>query len=194
MSEYTQLLAQLTEEEQRIYGKDFRMPSDFRRLANIQAARELIWNLERARRAGLPESSVPVQGWRCDRIGFVFPRPRKERGMHYREREPAETAPAPDTLPVRGSRGGARGGPRDLPLGVQRTRNGRVQAIVAFTHEKRISLGTFADTPEQIALADRMVTAAREARDAGASEGECRAAALAIWQAAQQETHAYAAD
>ena len=169
MSEYTQTLAQLTEEEQRIYAKDWRDRSDFQRLATIQQARELLWNVERARKAGAPLSEVPLDGWRCDKTGFVMARPPRDR-THYKPR---------------------RDGPK-LPRGVERTASGRLRATVWLSRTSKLSLGTFEETPEQIALAARMAEAGRQARDAGGGEGEIQAAVLAIYQ--QEHAHATAAD
>jgi hypothetical protein len=67
MSEYTEQLALLTDEEQAIYRQERIDGDDRARLAAIEAERVRLWNLERARRVGQDESAVPAEGWRVDR-------------------------------------------------------------------------------------------------------------------------------
>lgn len=176
MTDYVGLLTQLTNEEQAIYRLAYRERRHFRRLERIKMARELIGNVIRAKKSGAPLADVPLDGWKIDRTGYTVARPRPQR------------KPPPESI---GQRGGARGGPRELPTGVERNTSGRVRAVCFMKDRSKISLGTFDATPEQIALAGRMAQAARDARDAGGDAGACQAAALLIWQ---QEGRSYAAD
>lgn len=67
MADYIAELAALTDEEQEIYRLERLDPDDRLRLAEIEHERARLWNLERARRVGLDESSVPTGGWQIDR-------------------------------------------------------------------------------------------------------------------------------
>lgn len=66
MSEYTEQLAALTAEEQRLLALDWREAADIARLKAIPAERARLWNLERARRAGADVSAVPAGGYKVD--------------------------------------------------------------------------------------------------------------------------------
>jgi hypothetical protein len=151
-------LVQLTEREQELYAQEWRDEAEVDELERLAAERIRLLHLKEALRIGADVTQVPRDCYPADANGFRLVKPRRR----------------PD-----GSRVIAA---RDLPSGLERTTSGRIRCVVYIPPNRKLSLGMFSPQLEQIELAAAMAKAGREARDQGLSEGEIRAAALAVYR------------